>query len=171
MEIIDTSKSPVRTSSFPARLGRVVQARIQRNTDLITGILDICKKNNFRMAIVTFCIGSLRQAQISWTVPSTKTKRGSERTAPYTIPGPIEFINGSGMFCPGDGTGCPVIHFHGSFCDSTGKTWSGHFFQGGNPVHSTMDVVVQELLDVKMDWVHDEEIDLELPVPSADLHK
>jgi hypothetical protein len=31
-----------------------------------------------------------------------------------------------------------------------------------------MDVVVHELLDVKMNWVHDEEIDLELPVPDKD---
>ena len=66
----------VRTTSFPARSGRIVLARIQRNTDLLTGIIDICRKNNFRMAVVETVIGSLRSAEISWTKPSAMTKRG-----------------------------------------------------------------------------------------------
>jgi len=157
----------IRTTSFPARSGRIVLARIQRNTDLLTGIIDICRKNNFRMAVVETVIGSLRSAEISWTKPSATTKRGSERTPRIPVPGPIEFISGQGIFCLADPER-PVVHFHGSFCDSEGKCWAGHFFQGGNPVHSTMDVVIHELLDVKMNWVHDEEIDLELPVPDKD---
>ena len=161
------NNAEIRTSSYPARSGRIVLARIQRNTDLLTGIIDICRKNNFRMAVVETVIGSLRSAEISWTRPSAATKRGSERTPRMPIPGPIEFISGQGIFCLADPER-PVVHFHGAFCDSEGKCWAGHFFQGGNPVHSTMDVVIHELLDVKMNWVHDEEIDLELPVPDKD---
>lgn len=157
----------IRTTVFPARSGRTVLARIQRNTDLLTGLIDICRKSGFRMAYVETVIGSLRKAEISWTKPSTKTKRGSERTPVVPIEGPIEFISGQGIFCLAN-PDRPVVHFHGCFCDSEGKCWAGHFFQGGNPVHSTMDVVMHELLDVKMNWVHDEEIDLELPVPDKD---
>ena len=46
-----------------------------------------------------------------------------------------------------------------------GKAWGGHFFKGGNPVHATVDIVMNEIKGGYMKWTQDDEIDLELPVP------
>ncbi len=159
----------VRTESYAGSAGRVILARIRRKTDLLTGIIDICRKNNVKTAAVTIAIGSLINAEISWTRPSQTSKRGSERTPPLFLAGPLEFISGQGLFClDGDR---PVVHFHGTVCDKDGKAWAGHFFQGGNPVHSTMDLVIRELKGVRMNWFYDEEIDLELAVPGPDFEE
>jgi hypothetical protein len=154
----------VRVSTVPAKAGRVVLARILRDTDLVTGIIEICRQSRIVTGAVQMAIGSLRRAEFSWAIPSTKTKRGSERTQPLSIEGPLEFITGQGMVCLADPEK-PVIHFHGVLCDPNGKAWGGHFFPGGNPVHSTMDVVITEIDGARMNWEHDPEIDLELPVP------
>lgn len=152
----------IRASAYQGSAGRLIQARIQRDTDLLTGIIEACRQQKVETGIIISCIGSLRRAEISWAVPAD-TKRGSSRTAPVPIPGPIEFISGQGMVCALQER--PVIHFHGTLVDQWGRAWAGHFFQGGNPVHSTMDVTIQELLGVGMQWYHDPEIDLEIPIP------
>lgn len=154
----------VRTDCFSARSGRTVLARIRRNTDLISGIIDVCCKSGFRMAIIEVAIGSLRQATFCWA-KAADTKRGSVRTPLVTVPGPIEFISGNGFVSLQDPSH-PVYHFHAVFCDGEGKVQGGHFFTGGNPVHSTMDVVIHELLDVQMDKKYDPEIDIEIPIAS-----
>lgn len=156
----------VRISVVNGKSGRVVLARIQRDTDLVTGLIEICRRSQIMTGAVKLVIGSLRQAEISWAIPSAKTKRGSERTKPKQIPGPLEFISGQGLICLADKEK-PVVHFHGVVCDCEGRAWGGHFFTGGNPVHSTMDVVIAEIEGAKLSWYYDEEIDLELPVPSS----
>ena len=152
----------IRVSSYEGRAGRLIQARIQRGTDLLDGIVEICRQQNIKTGIILNCIGSLQKAEISWPVPAN-TKRGSSKTPPITIPGPIEFISGQGMVCALQE--CPALHFHGTLVDQWGRVWAGHFFRGGNPILSTMDVSIQEVSGVHMEWVHDPEIDLELTVP------
>lgn len=153
-----------RVQVIPGTVGRVALVRLRRNTDLVTGLIEACKQAGFKMASVQMMIGSLRSAEISWTKSSPLTKRGSERTKPQYIPGPVEFIAGQAQICLVDPER-PVFHVHGVLTDSDGKAWGGHFFQGGNPIHSTMDVVMTEIQGAYMKWFHDEEIDLELPVP------
>ncbi len=46
----------VRTESYAGSAGRVILARIRRKTDLLTGIIDICRKNNVKTAAVTIAI-------------------------------------------------------------------------------------------------------------------
>lgn len=153
----------IRVSSFKGKTGAIVLGRIMRNTDLLTGLIEICRQNNIKTGIVEISIGSLRNAEISWAIPDPNSKRGSARTKPISIAGPLEFISGQGIICSLKDR--PVVHFHGTLVDQYGRVWAGHFFQGGNPVHSTMDIVIHELLGVGMKWYYDEEIDLELPVP------
>ncbi|GHV37114.1 hypothetical protein FACS1894187_13050 [Synergistales bacterium] len=156
----------LRIESYEGTAGKIVLARIMRHTDLVSGVIAICRKHGLKMAAIEIAIGSLISASLSWTRASEKTLRGSERTPIVQIDGPLEFIAGQGFVCLCDKK--PVVHLHGSLCDGEGRVWAGHFFEGGNPVHSTMDVWVQELCGVRMDWVHDDEIDLELPVPRPD---
>ena len=49
--------------------------------------------------------------------------------------------------------------------DMMDLAWGGHFFKGGNPVHATVDIVMNEIKGGYMKWTQDDEIDLELPVP------
>lgn len=156
----------VRVSSINVKGGKKVLARIQRNTDLLTGIIEICKQSNMVTAEINTCIGSLRSGEISWTKASSKTKRGSERTPPIPIEGPLEFIIGQGLVCLADEKK-PVVHFHGAVTDPDGKVWAGHFFQGGNPVHSTMDVIITEIDGAIMSFEYDEELDFELAIPKT----
>lgn len=158
--------SDARVSTVVANTGRVVLARILRNTDLLTGIVEICRQNGIITGVISTAIGSLRKAEISWAIPSTKTRRGSERTVPKPIEGPLEFLMGQGLVCLAN-PDMPVVHLHGMACDSEGRVRGGHFFPGGSPVHSTMDVVITEIEGARMNLEYDVEIDLELPVPRA----
>jgi len=156
-----------RLSIVEAKSRRKILARILRDTNLVTGIIEICRESKIITGSVEIAIGSLRYAEISWAVPSNKTKRGSERTKPMRIEGPLEFVAGQGLVCLAD-QAKPVIHFHGVVCDPKGRAWGGHFLlEGDNPVHSTMDIVINEIDGGYMAWEYDEEIDLELPVPKA----
>lgn len=157
-------QNTVRVKVVNAASGRAAVIRLQRDTDLVTGLIEACRQAEFEMACVQMMIGSLRSASISWTKPSDKTKRGSERTPACEIPGPLELITGQAEICLTD-PARPVFHVHGVVTDSDGKAWGGHFFKGGNPVHSTVDVVMTEIIGAQMKWIYDEEIDLELPVP------
>ena len=47
----------VRVSSINVKGGKKVLARIQRNTDLLTGIIEICKQSNMVTAEINTCIG------------------------------------------------------------------------------------------------------------------
>jgi uncharacterized protein len=158
--------SDTRCTWAEAGNGRTVVARLLRDSDLVTGLIDICRQSGLRTAAIASCVGSLRQATFCWTARSDRTKRGTERTAPIVLEGPIEFLAGQGSIGLAD-PARPAIHLHGTLCDSTGKVWGGHFAPGGNPVHSTMDVVLTELPEADFAWSFDPEIDLEVPVPHA----
>ena len=153
-----------RISLVQAKAGKLILARLMRGTDLIEGIVETCRQSGIETAAIQIAIGSLRWAEISWAIASTKTKRGSERRPPMKINGPVEFLSGQGIVCL-ENPEKPVVHLHGVLCDPNGRTWGGHFFSGANPVHSTMDIVLTEIEGALMRLEYDPEIDLELPVP------
>ena len=155
-----------RVKVVAAQGGRLAVVRLQRDTDLVTGLIEATRQAGFERACTQLMIGSLRSAEISWTRASAKSKRGSERTPPYHIDGPIELISGQANICLSD-PDRPVFHVHAVLTDPEGKAWGGHFFQGGNPVHATVDVVLQEINGAQMRWTYDEELDFELPVAFA----
>lgn len=156
--------SNTRISFCSGKTRRVILARIQRDSDLVSALIEICREAGIVTGAVEVSIGSLRKAELSWTVPSATTKRGSERTKPLPVEGPLEFINGQGLICLAN-PDKPAVHFHGVVCDKEGRLWGGHFFPGGNTVHSTMDVMISELEGVKLGLEYDPEIDLELLTP------
>lgn len=152
----------IRYESFPAVMGRVVVARLKRGTDLVSGLIEVCRAHSIETGVVEIALGSLRSATISWCVPANN-KRGARRSEPVLIPGPLEFVTGQGIICIRDGQS--AVHFHGTLADQYGRCWSGHMFPGGNPVHVTMDVVIREVCGVILRTVYDEELDVEVVVP------
>jgi predicted DNA-binding protein with PD1-like motif len=139
--------------------GRLIVSRILPGSDLVSGLIEICKTAEIRTGLVTVCVGSLRRAQFQWSVPSDETRRGSERSRPIILEGPIEFLSGQGIIGRTEGDEF-VTHLHGTLCDKNGRVFGGHFFVGGNYVHSTMDVVMIEAKDVAYSAQHDPEIEL-----------
>ena len=158
--------APVRVSVVAGKQGRVVLARILRDTDLHAGILEICATTGIVTGAIVTAIGSLRKAEVSWAIPSEKTRRGSERMSPVQIEGPVEVLSAQGVVCVAD-PDMPVIHLHGVVCDAKGQVRGGHLLSGNNPVHSTMDVVVMEIDGARIEAEYDAEIDLVLPAPKA----
>lgn len=158
-------KDTVRFDSFPASMDQVIVARLKRDTDLVTGLIEVCRHHNIQTGLVVMAIGSLRSATISWCVPDKSTLRGASRSTPVTIDGPLEFISGQGIICT-EGEN-PAVHFHGTLTDQYGRTWSGHLFPGGNPIHVTMDIVIRELTGVVMKPVYDAELDVDVTVPCS----
>lgn len=160
----------IRISPIDVKIGRSVMARIQRDTDFVTGIIEIVNRAGYKTAMLQMAIGSLRKGEISWCIASTKTKRGSERTPVMPVEGPIELISAQGIICLAD-TERPVVHIHGVLCDCNGKSWGGHFFKGGNPVHSTMDVIITEIVGSVMSYEYDKELDFELAISKPEKEK
>ena len=62
--------------------------------------------------------------------------------------------------------GEPVIHFHGLLVTPEGQLYGGHFFRGGNPVYATLEVHIQELLDVEFKLKMDRAVEIPLIVPN-----
>jgi predicted DNA-binding protein with PD1-like motif len=149
----------VRVTTAHGTIGDVIVARILPATDLISGILETCRITGIETGVITSCVGSLKRAQFHWSIPSTKTKRGSKRTEPIILEGPIELLNGQGLIGKAQGEEY-LVHFHATLCDKEGKVYGGHLFEGGNLVHSTMDVVIVELQGIHLEPFYDQEIDL-----------
>ena len=151
----------IRYNAIEAASGRVIVARLKRDTDLVSGIIEVCRANGIKTASVDVAIGSLRNATICWCVPENN-KRGARRSDPVQIEGPLEFIVGQGLVCLAGET--PQVHFHGTLTDQYGKSWSGHIFPGGNPIHVTADIVIRELKGVVMKTVYEEDLDVNVVV-------
>lgn len=155
-------ENEVRVNSFETQMGRTVVARIRRDTDLVTGLIEVCRSNNIKTGVLEMAIGSLRSARFCWAVPADN-KRGARRSDLIDVDGPIEFIAGQGIICV-DGEK-PMYHIHGVLTDKDGKSWSGHFFEGGNPIHVTMDVIIREVQGVGIKGIYDEDVDVVVNVP------
>jgi predicted DNA-binding protein with PD1-like motif len=75
---------------------------------------------------------------------------------PVEVEGPLEFAGGSGMIGVLE-SGETVIHLHGVLADMDHRLYTGHFVEGGSPVLTTMEVVIQETPDIEIIRSFDEE--------------
>jgi predicted DNA-binding protein with PD1-like motif len=130
-----------------AGVGRIVVGRLHPGTDLIAGLEAACDEHGVRFAAVLACYGSLSSAGFKFLqIPPG----GSHpRLVPHRIDERVEFMGGQGLVCETP-DGARETHLHGSVSDRTGVVTGGHFVPGENPVFNNMDVVLQELLDVRL---------------------
>lgn len=148
----------IRVKDAVGKTGKTVAARILPGTDLLTGIIEVCKKNNIKYASVANCFGSLEKAGYLYLVPMKDTKMGAGYGDINVVEGPVEFLQGSGVVCQRDGD--YDVHFHAVFCDKEGKTFGGHVVLGENPVLTTVDMVITEIENIHMYRKYDEESEL-----------
>ena len=140
--------------------GRILVFRIPTGDDLVQSILKHCSINCLNSGVLISCVGSLKQARYQWTKASTKTLRGSERSDLVSVQGPVELLSAHGMLGVDSPNGEMTGHFHATFCDEEGKMFGGHITEGGNIVHSTMDVVILEIAGIELARIYDPAIEL-----------
>lgn len=150
--------SKVRIQYAQGNIGKAVAARILPGTDLIEGIEEICRENNITYAAIPNCFGSFEKAGFLYLVPQQEAKVGAGYGDLEIVEGPVEFLNGTGVVCQRDGD--YETHFHATMCDQHGDVFGGHMVKGKNPVLTTVDIVITEVLGVEMYRSFDEETDL-----------
>lgn len=138
-----------RFTTHEAKMGRVIFGRLYPGTDLIGGLLDLCRGEGIRYGFIPTIIGSLAKASFIYAVPDSQAILKISYSQPVEIQGPLEFIGGQGIIGV-SGSGSAMIHFHGVVSDKDRKVHSGHFIEGGNPILATMEVVIQELNQIRL---------------------
>jgi uncharacterized protein len=134
------------------RAGRIVVGRLHPGTDLIAGLEAACDAHDVRFAAVVSCYGSLSAAGFKFLqIPPGEDH---PRLVAHRVGERVEFMGGQGLVCERP-DGSRETHLHGSISDSTGTVTGGHFVPGENPVFNNMDIVLQELLDVRLIREHD----------------
>ncbi len=137
--------------------GKTLAVRILPGSDLISSIEKACKENNIKHAYVT-CFGSLSKATYLYLVPKNDAKIGAGYGNPAIQDGPVEFLNGTGVVCQNNGN--YDTHFHATMCDKTGTVFGGHIIKDENPVLTTVDVIIIEVVGMDMLRGFDEETEL-----------
>ncbi len=148
----------VRYEAAVARQGRIVVGRMLPGTDLMAGLEQVCDDHGIAYAAVQLAYGSLSRADFKFLQVPSHSPESRATLMPHRIDARVEFLAGQGLVC-GDGADGRDTHLHGAISDESGRVLGGHFNRGGNPVYNNMDFVLVELLDVRLDRVHDPETD------------
>ncbi len=149
----------VRFLSAEGTCDRVVAARLKPGTDLIGGIMAVCRAHNIEQGYISCVIGSLKQVEYVIPMIDASALSGIRYSDPITISGPIEFTSGQGVICQSQ-DGELLIHFHGCFCGPDGQSLAGHFSAGGNPVLVTAEMILTEISGMRMMRRMDPEVGL-----------
>lgn len=155
---VSIDKDDLRVRYSAARTGRIVCARLLPGTDLLDGIAKLCDENGIKYGYVPVCFGSLARAGYQYLVPNREAKIGAGYGEIKRLEGPVEFLAGTGVICQEGGR--TSIHFHATLCDSEGKVVGGHMVARENPVLTTVDLVVEEVLGTRLIRKFDEETQL-----------
>jgi len=145
----------VRVKSAAGFAGRLIAGRILPGTDLITGIEKICEEHGVKGGWVN-CLGSLQKAGYFILEPNN-SKLGAGYGEMLKVAGPVELMGGMGLICYQDGQ--VGVHFHATMCDKEGKVFGGHLVKGENPSLATVELAINEIVDITMQRAHDEEAD------------
>ena len=152
---------PVRVSSVEAQRRSIV-ARIWPRTELFEGLLRICSEWRITAGCVTAMHGSLLRTRFVYPAPCPEARMGARYVDPVEVEGPIEFLSGSGMIGTAADGGGTVIHLHGVMSDPTMRVFGGHLMETGNPVMSTMEVLIEAFDDVSILRAFDPETEFSL---------
>jgi len=124
--------------------------RLNRGDEIISGILDFCKKNNISSAWFTG-LGAASKATLALYNLENKKYIRKE------IAGPLEIVNIIGNIAMKDNE--LAIHCHVTFGDKKMDTYAGHLERA--TVAGTCEIVFR-LLDVKLIRKHDPDTGLNL---------
>ncbi len=129
--------------------GRLVVARITPETELVQGIVEVCKAYGIKSGILINAIGTLRKAAIRHGIPNEKDPLGVSPSPDLLVKGPVELGSCQGLVCE-DEEGKVVVHLHASVMDQAKNVYSGHIMEKGNPVAVTVDVSILEAENIRI---------------------
>ncbi|MBB5214659.1 PPC domain-containing DNA-binding protein [Parapusillimonas granuli] len=115
--------------------GRVFNARLCTNDDLVESVEQLCLKHNVREAVVRGGLGSLFRSEI---------RVGNERR--HVEGYAVELLTLDGNVAVDPRTGRLDVSLHGVIADNKGVVHAGTFLKGGSPTCVTVELVVQEWL-------------------------
>lgn len=149
--------------SAEGSVGRVVTARLKPGTEFLNGIIEICKKHHIRQGYISCCIGSLQKVTFCAAKKDSSVKIGAKYANPIEISGPIQFVSGQGFICQSE-EGEYLLHIHGTFSnwknDHEIQVFDGHMMLEGNPILITMEIIINEVIGIKMLRKYDDEVEL-----------
>lgn len=151
----------IRCSSREVKARQIV-VRLLPGTDLLTGLVAVCKEHGVTAGCITAMQGSLSSARFVWALPDASTKMNARYGDPVDVEGPLEFICGSGMIGTYEDSGETVVHLHGVLSDPDQGFHGAHFVEGGNPVMSTLEVLIQAFDEIDIKRAFDEETEFPL---------
>ena len=128
--------------------GRIIAARIERGQDTINTIIALIKEYGFKSGTV-MGIGSLNAATVIWGKSTDLTRPVEEILVTGSMEGPVDLGFGWGMFGTEE-DGNVFLHFHAHIMDKDGNTRCGNLLPGSAPVMATLDITVQEILDLEI---------------------
>ena len=137
-----------KSTAAVGKQGRVLAARIERGKDAINSIIELIKKNGFKSGTVT-AIGSLNAATVIWGRTTDLTRPREELITTYNMEGPVDLGIGWGMFGTEE-DGNIILHFHAIIMDKDGNMRCGNLQPGSAPVMVTLDLTIQELVDMEI---------------------
>ncbi len=155
------SEYPVRVSSEGTR-ARLVVARIWPRTELFEGLHKICEDHQITAGCITAMHGSLIRARFVFALHGPGTKMNARYGEPVVVEGPLEFLSGSGMIGTMKENSKTAFHIHGVLSDSEMRVYGAHLVETGNPVMSTMELLIEAFDDVAILRAFDEETDFPL---------
>ncbi len=129
--------------------GRIIFARILPGSELIESIKKICAENNIEIAYISTCIGSLEKVSFVYAIKDEKQYYKIKYHEPVVMVRPIEFLGAQGIIVR-DSNDEYQVHFHAQFSDENMDVYGGHLLDSGNIVLATIDLVLNEIIDVKI---------------------
>ncbi|GGG19130.1 PPC domain-containing DNA-binding protein [Paenibacillus abyssi] len=149
--------------SAEGKSNRVIAARILPGSDVILGIIEVCRKYNIKAGGIASMIGSLKTAQYQAIQPDPNSKTGASFTDKMTAEGPVELLSGQGLICQReDGM---FIHLHTVMVDKNQKVFGGHIERGFCTVLNTLEIIIVESENIVLHREHDEETGFVQTVP------
>ncbi|MEB3197925.1 MAG: PPC domain-containing DNA-binding protein [Candidatus Sericytochromatia bacterium] len=126
------------TQEVPTSAVRAVALRLLPGDDLRQGLLRHVRSGQWSAVSVLTCVGSLKQATI----------RFANQNETWCTTGPLEIVSLVGTAGP-DGA-----HLHIAVSDAEGHTVGGHLMDG-SPIHTTAEIVLAVLPDLRFQRVTD----------------
>ncbi|MBN2260501.1 MAG: DUF296 domain-containing protein [Clostridiales bacterium] len=131
------------------RSGKVIFARVLPNSELIASIKKICQENSIEIASIGACIGSLKEVNFVYAMNDASQYYNIRYSDEVKMKGAIEFLSAQGIVSK-DNSGLYQVHMHALFSDESMKVFGGHLLNEGNIVLATIDLVLNEILDISV---------------------
>ena len=149
--------------SAKGKIQDVVAFRLPPGTDVLQGILEVCKQYDIKNGVILSALGSWKKAAFCNPITLPNGKSGYGETTILDGNGFYELLSFGGMISHDD-RGNILPHIHLTISDERGSAYGGHLVEGCE-VLITTDIVIGILDDIIMGRRFDEAAGVPLFAP------